>query len=117
MLRPIAPIGFQNRPRPRESVVDQRDLVVQEFWIGLVEVDALLDDRVVIGMDRHAGRVERARALEVAGVGAQEGQTAHTPPHQPLFPVREPGAGGGYPLLPASPRQKNSEWGRQLLLA
>src|SRR5438067_2288330 len=43
-LGAIASIGFQDRPRPCESVVDQRNLVVQEFWIGLVEIDALLDD-------------------------------------------------------------------------
>src|SRR5437879_5623014 len=39
----VMSVGFGHAPRPREGIVDRRDLVVQQLGIALVEVDALLD--------------------------------------------------------------------------
>jgi hypothetical protein len=47
-------------------MVDQSDLVVQEFWVGLIEKDALLHDRLIVLVRRHAGRIERARSFQVS---------------------------------------------------
>src|SRR5262249_20671038 len=44
----VARIPLVHGPRPGQCVVDHRDLVMQEVRIGLVEVDALLEDRLVI---------------------------------------------------------------------
>ena len=49
-------------------MVHRGDLIVKQVWIGLVEIDALLDDRFVIGMERDAGCVVNARSLEAAGL-------------------------------------------------
>src|SRR5215470_5979722 len=42
------PIAFGHGPGARQRVVDGRDLVVQDARIGLVEIDALLDDGLVV---------------------------------------------------------------------
>ena len=55
--RRMAPIAPHDRPGARERVVDRRDLVVQDIGIGLVEADALLDDRRVVRVERRAVRV------------------------------------------------------------
>src|SRR5437660_1012560 len=76
ILGGIAPIVLQHCPRPREGVVNQRDLVVQERRIGLVEEDALSDDRLVVGMGRQAGRVQGTGPFEVAGLDVEHVEAA-----------------------------------------
>jgi len=51
-------IVFGDGPGMRQGVVDGGDLVVQNVRIGLVLVDALLDDGLVVRMQRNAGAVE-----------------------------------------------------------
>ena len=60
----------------RKRAVDHRHLVVQELGIVLVEVNALLDDRLTVGVGRHAGRIERTRALQVAGLDLEHIEAA-----------------------------------------
>src|SRR5258708_39417412 len=47
-------------------MVDRGDLVVQDARIGLVAVDALLDDGLIVDVQRKPGLVESARPLEAA---------------------------------------------------
>src|SRR5262249_59361082 len=53
-------------PGPRQGMVDHRDLVMQNIRIVLVEMDSLLEDRLIVGMHRQAAGVEDARTFEVA---------------------------------------------------
>ena len=64
-----AVVGPMHRPRPGERVVDHRDVVVHEVTVGLVEVDALLDDGLVVLVERDARAVIGARAA--AGRGSR----------------------------------------------
>src|SRR5258707_10133780 len=40
----LAQVSLVDGPRPRQRIVDHRDLVMQDIRIGLVEIDALLED-------------------------------------------------------------------------
>src|SRR5207245_1001501 len=68
ILFPHPLVGLQHRPGTGIGLVDQRDFVVQERRHGLVEIDALLDDGVAVGVRGHAGRVERGGSFGVAGL-------------------------------------------------
>src|SRR5215472_13460746 len=57
-----------DRPGPGQRMVDHRDLVAQNVAVGAVEIEELLDDALVVGMQRNAARVVDARALEAAGL-------------------------------------------------
>src|SRR5262249_21281750 len=61
-----AVVAACHRPRPRQGMIDGRDLVMQEARIGPVQKDALLDDGLVVLVQRQAAIVERARFLEAA---------------------------------------------------
>src|SRR5262245_25071702 len=74
--RAVAPIGLGHRPGARERLVSHGDLVDQDVRIGLVEKDALADDRVVVLMQRQARAVEIAWPLEVAGLGDERIEAA-----------------------------------------
>src|SRR6266576_5572048 len=56
----VATVALQYGPGPGECIVDQRDLVLQDFWSGLAVEDALLDDRLVVDVGGHSGGIERA---------------------------------------------------------
>src|SRR5258705_11721576 len=62
----LAQISLVDGPRPRQRIVDHGDLVMQDIRIGLVEIDALLEDRLVVEVQRQAGRVVGAASLERA---------------------------------------------------
>src|SRR5215470_13247048 len=62
----LAAILFDDRPGARERIVDGGDLVDQDVGIALVERDALLDDGLVVLVQRKPGGLEGARALEIA---------------------------------------------------
>src|SRR6516162_9618261 len=62
----IAAVALVHRPGPRERMVDDRDLVVQQVRIGPVEMDALLEDGLIVVMKRQAGAVIGTGTLEGA---------------------------------------------------
>jgi len=45
-------------------MIDRRDLVMQQVLVALVEVEPLLEDRLVVVMERQAGGIVMARSLE-----------------------------------------------------
>src|SRR5579883_1621928 len=71
-----AAIAFVHRPRPREGMIDDRDLVVHDFRIGFIEADSLSHNRLVVLVERDAGELHRARAFEVAGFHLERVETA-----------------------------------------
>src|SRR5262249_34520895 len=62
----LANITLVHRPWPREGVVHDGDFVVQDVRIALVEIDALLDNCLVVVMQRYAASLEGAWSLEIA---------------------------------------------------
>src|SRR6266403_606408 len=62
----LANITFVHRPWPREGVVHDGDFVVQDVGIALVEIDALLDNSLVVVMQRYAASLQGAWSLEIA---------------------------------------------------
>src|SRR6516225_1281676 len=68
LLRLGTGVVTHDRPRPRQRMVGHRDLVMQDVVVRRVEIDALLEYRLVVGMQRYAGLVEEARALEILGL-------------------------------------------------
>src|SRR5450432_2863835 len=67
----VAGVSLVYRPRSRQSVIYDGDLVMQDISIGFVEIDALLEDRLVVLVKRQAGGIEFPRALEVARLDLQ----------------------------------------------
>src|SRR6266699_3445855 len=65
-LRAIEAPG--HRPGVRQGMIDRGDLVAQEARIGVVEMDELPDDGLIVVVERKAAAVERARTLEAAGL-------------------------------------------------
>src|SRR5580692_6271522 len=53
-----AQIRLGYRPRPGECMVDDRDLVVHHVLVGFVEIDTLLNDRLIVGVQRKAARLQ-----------------------------------------------------------
>src|SRR5216683_3531975 len=68
----ITDVFLVDRPGPRQGMVDHRDFVVKEIWIGFVKVDALLEDRLIVTVQRHAGYVVDAGSLEAAGLHLEQ---------------------------------------------
>src|SRR5215510_3666356 len=63
-----ASIGLLDHPRPGQRMVDGGDVVAHQVRIGLVEIDALLDDGLIIRMQRNSARIIDARTLHAAGL-------------------------------------------------
>src|SRR5262247_3528190 len=63
----VATIFLGDGPGAGQRIVDRRDLVQQQVAIGAIEDEALLDDRLVVLVQRYAARLERARSLHAAG--------------------------------------------------
>src|SRR5262252_6117525 len=57
-------IFLDHRPWPRERMVERRDLVIEDVWVGFVGVKPLLENALVIGMERKAGRVIRSGTFQ-----------------------------------------------------
>src|SRR5712671_5965956 len=60
--------SFGDDPRPGERIVDGRHVVAKQRLVVLVAVEALLDDRFVVLVQRHAALVHGTRPLEVASL-------------------------------------------------
>src|ERR1700730_18142809 len=63
-----APVGCVHQPRPSQGMVDGGDVVVQQIRVGLVEIDALLDNGLVVFVQWDAAGVEDAWTLHAAGL-------------------------------------------------
>src|SRR6266567_8409689 len=72
----LATISLENRPGTRQGIVDGGDLVVQKIVVGLVEIDALLHQGLVVLVQRNAAGIEGARTLETAGLDLEQVETA-----------------------------------------
>ena len=59
-------IALEDRPRPRQRMVDHGDFVEQQVAVVLVEVEPLLDDGLVVVVERNSAGVVSARAGEAA---------------------------------------------------
>src|SRR5262245_41627967 len=60
----VADISLVDSPRPRQGKVDHGNLVMQEVGIGLVERNPFLEDRLIVVVQREAGGIVDAGALE-----------------------------------------------------
>src|SRR5258708_37635112 len=67
----FAAIALENRPRMRQCMVDHGDVVEKKVRIVLVEVDAFLDDGLVVVVQRNAACIERPRAPKAARLDFQ----------------------------------------------
>src|ERR1700740_2178359 len=69
-LGPVRPrIGIATEiprygPWPGQGMVDHRDLVMQQVLLRLVEIQALLEDRLVVVVQRQPGGIVMTRSLE-----------------------------------------------------
>ena len=59
-----------------ERMVVDRDLIVQNVLVGLVEIESLLDDGLAVLVHRQAAGIEGARVLQVAGLDLESGEPA-----------------------------------------
>jgi hypothetical protein len=62
----FAMVFVLHRPGAGQGVIDHRDIVMKDIRVGLVEINLLLDDGLIVRMERRAAAVEGARALEAA---------------------------------------------------
>ena len=65
----FAAITLGHGPRTRQRVVDHRDFVVEGAGVGLVEENSLLDDGLIVPVQRNsAGVISAGRTVEAAGL-------------------------------------------------
>src|SRR5262249_43018039 len=105
----FAHVALGDGPRPRQRMVDRRDLVDQHVLVGLVEMDALLDDRLAIVVQADAARLVGARALEAAGLDLERGKAASRIRVDPLAD-RETVEGRLHLLRPLPPVSEDAAW-------
>src|SRR5262245_56171171 len=74
--RLLATVGLVDRIGACQGMIDRRDIVAKETRVGLVEVNPLMNDGLVIRVQRVAIAVERARALEIAGLDLERVEAA-----------------------------------------
>ena len=74
-------------------MVDGRDLVMEDVVVAVVEIDALLDDRLVVLVQGKPGRFENAGAGEIAGFNLEQVVAAAPEVADPKEPP-EPEVGG-----------------------
>src|SRR3954452_21747578 len=80
----IAAIALVDRPGAREGIIDDRDDVMHEVGVVLVEGDPLLDDGLIVLMQGDSAELDRARALEVASLDFERVVTAVAVGIEPL---------------------------------
>src|SRR5262245_66626097 len=66
-------------PGPGQGAVDGRDLVIEDVRVGLVLVDPLLHDGLVVAVQRQTAGVVGARPLEAAGLDLEHIETPGVP--------------------------------------
>jgi len=53
-------------------VIDHREIVMQDIGISLVEINPLLEDGLIVPVQRQSAGVVGARALEAAGLDLEQ---------------------------------------------
>jgi hypothetical protein len=66
----VVPERLVDAPGPRQGMIDRGDLVVHQVRIALVEMEPLLEDRLIVEGERQPGRIKGARPLEGPRVSA-----------------------------------------------
>src|SRR5436309_13242218 len=64
-------VALEYRPWMRQRIVNRRNFIVKDVRILLVDEKAFSDDGVVVLVERNPGRIEHARASEVARLDTQ----------------------------------------------
>src|SRR5262249_10116833 len=67
----LAAIVLDDCPRTRQRMVVARDLIMQNFRVGTVEVEALLEDCLAIGVERYTAGLISVGTLYMAGFDFQ----------------------------------------------
>src|SRR5262245_6802083 len=60
----VAPESLVHAPRPCQCVVEHGDLVMKDIRIAFVEIEPLLEDRLIVEMQRQSGGIVGARSFE-----------------------------------------------------
>ena len=85
-------------PGPRQGVVDHGDVVIERVAVGLVEIEPLLDDGLVILVEGHPRDFVGARTPQEPGLDFERGVLALTslvdPPADRVARERSFGVGG-----------------------
>jgi hypothetical protein len=68
----ITRVSLVDRPWPRQSMIYDGDLIMQNVPIGFVQIDAFLEYRLIVFVQRQAGSVEFPGALEPPGFNLQD---------------------------------------------
>ena len=63
-------------PGPRQRMIEGGYLVMQEIGVGRIEIEPLLENGLIVGVERNAGVVEIARPPEAAGLDLEHVVTA-----------------------------------------
>ena len=71
LIRLRAAIVLDDFPGAGERIVNRGDLVTQHVRIGLVEINALLDNRLIVLMQWNASHLKRAGAFQATGLDDQ----------------------------------------------
>jgi hypothetical protein len=72
-----APESLCHLPRAGQRMIDGGDVVVKEVLVGLVEVDALLNNGLVILMQRDTGGIKDAGTLQASSNAASAGRPSN----------------------------------------
>src|SRR5260370_25712356 len=59
----VARVILDNRPGTRIGTIDQRYLIMQDVRVGLIEIDTLLDNALIVLVGRKQA-IQRARTLD-----------------------------------------------------
>src|SRR5262249_59407732 len=91
----VAAVALGDGPWTRQRAIDRRDLVEHDVGVGPVERDPLLDDGLIVAVQRHPGRVECPWPAEAAGPALERVVAAVAVGIDPLAdPITLPGRRG-----------------------
>src|SRR6516162_6686535 len=63
-----APESLRHLPRAGQRMIDGSDVVVKQVLVGLVEVNALLNNGLIVIMQRDTGGIKDTGTLQAAGL-------------------------------------------------
>src|SRR5262245_25094738 len=62
----VAPEGLVHAPRLRQGVVEHGNLIMKDVRITLIEMEPLLEDRLIVKVQRQSSGIVGARPLKAA---------------------------------------------------